>query len=179
MAALEVFPTELIELIMTSLELSDITSLRLTCRRIEDETSQQFGNAFRYKDVKLTTTALQKFVRITGQGRFGCLLRNCTLTGIASDEEITTDDVPEHGRLLTDAFRNLRHRSPSGGLNSLTLGLAGRVGGELVLPDDIRVRHGWRAIWDAAARTFRTTVTALEKSQPLPGSSHQRRSSDR
>lgn len=172
MSALEALPIELIEHIVTNLDFCDISSLRLTSRTIEDKASQfSFTTLFGRKDIGLTTTALQNFVGATGQGRLGCLLQDCTLTGIASFETTTPDDTAEHIRLLADAFRNLKHRSPRGGLVSLSLGLAVRVGteGELAPPGHQRVRRAWRTIWDAAIRTFRVTIAALGESQMSVG----------
>lgn len=172
MSLLEALQVEIVESIVSFLELRDIASLRLTCRTIEDKASNQsFASFFRDKDVKLTSPALQDFVLATGQGRLGCLLRHCTLTGVVSNKKATASEIDDHSRLLTDAFRNLKNRSPEGGLTSLTLAVAVDVGtdGRLVRPDDVRVRPAWRKVWDVAACTFRETITALQESQMSMG----------
>ncbi|ROW03040.1 hypothetical protein VMCG_05698 [Cytospora schulzeri] len=172
MAALEALPTELVENIVTNLGLCDIRSLRLTCRTMEAKASGlSFTTFFGHKNIQLTATALQNFVDVTGQCRLGCLLQDCTITGIASNETTTADETAEHIRLLADAFRNLKSRSPRGGLVSLTLGLVARVEaeGELMPLTDRRVSRAWHIVWDAAVRTFRVVMAALEKSQMSVG----------
>lgn len=172
MATLAALPIELVENIVTNLDLRDVSSLRLTCREIGNKASQlSFAALFVNQDVKLTTRALKDFVVITSQGQLGYLLQNLTLTGIASNEPTTPEETAEHVRLLAAAFRNLKQRSPRRGLVSLTLGLAARVGhrGQLAPPDDQRVKPAWRTVWDEAARTFRAVVAALGESQMSVG----------
>lgn len=174
MSPFENLHTELVELVVSFLELRDIASLRLTCRNIEGKASQQsFSTFFKDKNVILTSGSLQEFARITDEGRFGCLLQHCTLTGIVSTngDAIASDIIDEHSRLLAVAFRNLKQHSPGGGLASLALGVAAHVGSEgtLIQPDDVRVRSAWRFVWDTAARTFSIAMTALEESQVSVG----------
>ncbi|MCJ1386469.1 hypothetical protein MMC17_009595 [Xylographa soralifera] len=165
---LETLPIVLVEHIVTYLGLSDIASLRLTSRIMENKASQwSFTACFKHKDVELTTRTLQDMVRLTSQGRLGCLLQHCTLTGIVRNEASADDDGnPEHLRsLLVEAFRNLKRRSPKGVLASLRLRVAARVeraDGELSEPKDFR---DWRAVWGSALRTFDVTMAALSDSQ--------------
>jgi hypothetical protein len=110
-------------------------------------------------------------VRVTSQGRLGCLLQHCTITGIVRNETTAADEGTEHRRLLAKAFHNLKQCSPTGGLVSLCLRVAARIEGadrELTEPDDFR---SWRAVWDTALRTFNVTTAALNKSQ-LPVDDH-------
>lgn len=168
MSPLETLQIELLESIVSYLELCDVASLRLACRTIEDKASQQsFTSFFRDKNVKLSSPALQRFVQVTGHGRLGYLLRHCTITGVASSEKATSSEIDEHSRLLADAFCNLKNRSPEGGLTSLTLGVTVDVGnnGELVQPDDTRARPAWRTVWEATECTFHGSMKALQESQ--------------
>jgi hypothetical protein len=179
---LQALQIELIEYIVTFLELRDISSLRLTCRALEDKASQgSFTAFFKHKNVELTTRTLQDMVRVTNRGhRLGCFLQYCTITGIVRryDETTTTtlavaDEGPtEHHhlqRLLTQAFRNLKQQhGPKEGLASLCFRVAARIegaaDGELTTtePDEFR---SWRAVWEAARRTFNVTMAALNESQ--------------
>lgn len=178
---LQALQIELIECIVTFLELRDISSLRLTCRTLEDKASQgSFTKFFKHKNVELTTRTLQDMVRVTNPGRrLGCLLQHCTITGIArrDDEETTTLAIADEGptehhhlqRLLTEAFRNLKQQhSPKGGLASLCFRVAARIevaaDGELttIEPDEFR---SWRAVWEAARRAFDVAMAALIESQ--------------
>src|SRR5204863_948136 len=71
---LEALPIEMIENIVTRLELCDIGSLRLASGIIEIKASQgSFSALFKHKKVELTTMTLQDLVQVTGQGRWGCL----------------------------------------------------------------------------------------------------------
>lgn len=169
---LEALQIELIEHIVTFLELCDIASLRLTSGAMENKASQGSLTAlFKHKNVELTTKTLDEMVRVTSQGRLGCLLQHCTITGIVRNETAAADEGTEHVRLLAKAFRNLKQRSKKGGLGSLCLRVAARMegaDGELIEPDNFR---SWRAVWDVALRTFKVTMAALNESQ-LPVDEH-------
>ena len=80
---LKALSIELIEYIVTRLEFCNIVSLRLTSHIIEIKTFQGcFIAFFKHKKVELTATTLKVLVQVTGQGRRGCLLRHCIITGI-------------------------------------------------------------------------------------------------
>ena len=75
MSPLEALPIDLIENIMTCLELCNISSLRLVSHIIEIKASQEsFSALFKHKKVELTTMTLQDLVQVTGQDHWGCLL---------------------------------------------------------------------------------------------------------
>lgn len=170
---LEALPVELVGLIVTFLEPCDIASLRLTSRAVENKASQgSFTTLFKHKNVELTSRTLQEMVQMTSQGRLGCLLQHCTITGIVRNGTTATDDEgAEHLRLLTEAFCNLKQYSPKAGLSSLCLRVAARIegaDGKLIEPDSFR---SWKTVWDAALRTFNVTMAALNASQ-LPVGEH-------
>ncbi len=176
---LEALQIELVEYIVTFLELRDISSLRLTSGTLEDKASRgSFIAFFTHKNVELTTRTLQDMVRVTNPDRrLGCFLQHCTIKGIARREGEMTTAVADEGptehhrfqRLLTEAFRNLKQRyGPKKGLASLCFRVAARVegaaDGELSTtePDQFR---SWRAVWEAARRTFNVTMAALNESR--------------
>lgn len=198
-SSLQALPIELIECIVTLLELRDVSSLRLTCGTLEDKASQgSFIEYFKRKNVELTTRTLEDMVRVTNPGRrLGCFLQHCTITGIARGYHETTtrttsmtratramtlglaDKGPtEHHhlqRLLTEAFRNLKqHHGLKGGLASLcfrvTARIHGVVDGELTTTKPDKFRS-WRAVWEAARQTFNVAMAALYESQ-LPVDEH-------
>lgn len=172
MLRLEDLPIELVEHLVKLLELSDFASLRLTCRLIENKSSEQFAKFFKEKNIKLTSKSLNKFVRILNKNSLGCHLQHCVLTGIATTKECTAS-VANLSRLLAKAFQKLKQHSPDGGLTSLSLNIVARTnfkGEDLIRPDQVSINvSAWRAIWDAAASTFRTAMTALEASQMSVG----------
>ncbi|KAI9664772.1 MAG: hypothetical protein M1821_006220 [Bathelium mastoideum] len=171
--SLEALPIELIEHIVTFLELDDIASLRLTSRTIENDASQgSFTALFKHKNVELTMKTLQKMERVTSQGRLGCLLRHCTITGILRNKKAAAaaayKDI-EYSRVLAAAFGNLKRRT--GMIASLRLSLDTRgeiINGEPIHTDDFR---SWRTVWETALCTFHVTMDALNSSQ-LPVIEH-------
>lgn len=83
---LEALPIDLIEHIVTPLDLSGIASLRLTSRPVQSKAFRvSFTAFFKNKDVELTKSSPQAMVRSTSQGRLGCLLQHCTVIDIATD----------------------------------------------------------------------------------------------
>lgn len=168
----EALPIELIEYVVTFLELHDIASLRLTSRTLENKASHgSFISFFKYKNIELTTRALKELAQITSQGLPGCLLQHCTITGLVGNDTRAEDEDTESLDLLIQAFQNLKQHSPKGGLASLCLRVAARVkaaNGELIEPDNF---YSWRAVWDGALRTFSITIVALNQSQ-LPVNEH-------
>ncbi|KAK1764284.1 hypothetical protein QBC33DRAFT_613234 [Phialemonium atrogriseum] len=166
LSLLEALPIELVEPIVTRLEFSDIASLRLTSRTIEAKASNGcFDSFLKHKKIELTTKTLQLFVQATEQGRRGCLLRHCTITGIARSDTTAHADSTKHERLPGKAFGNLKRWSPESSLASLSLCVTARVEdskGGLVEPGEFR---SGREVWKATLRTFLVAMAALRESQ--------------
>ncbi|XDG01015.1 hypothetical protein ABKA04_000630 [Annulohypoxylon sp. FPYF3050] len=167
--SLETLPVELISHIVTLIDLRDIVSLRLTSRTVESKVSQQhFANYFHHKHVKMASGPLENMVHITSQGRLGCLLQHCTITGVVGIDISGTRIYNEHIRLLAEAFSNLKQRSPKGRLASLCLRVSVRNRDSTSESDSPSLRE---SIWATALRTFNVTMTALHASQ-LPVDEH-------
>ncbi|KAI1211402.1 uncharacterized protein F4807DRAFT_420288 [Annulohypoxylon truncatum] len=164
-SSLEALPIELVERIVTLLDLRDIASLRLTNRNIESKASQGYFTTFFYhKNIMLCTNTLENMVRVTSRGRLGCQLRYCTITGISGLYVATTLDLHDYARLLTEAFLNLKKFSPRGRLASLCLRVIARAqdsDGGLREPETF---HAWRDIWTTALHIFDVTMLALNES---------------
>ncbi|OAQ65884.1 hypothetical protein VFPPC_07518 [Pochonia chlamydosporia 170] len=168
MANLTALHTELIDHISTYLDVPDIASLRLTCRTMgRKATSSKFTALFKQKNIQLSTQALQRLVQVTSQGSLGCLLEDCSITGIAQLPQASlsqTDQTTELVQLLTTAFRNLKQHSPNGKITSIRLLVVAREQdaiGNLVEP---AVFRSWGAIWAAASHTFKVVMAALSNS---------------
>lgn len=173
---LETLTIELVELVVALLDRTDIAALRLTCRSIETKVSQgRFTTFFKQRNVPLETRALQDLADGTSQGHLTCRLQNCTLTGVlAFGEEIEeetgekteeTEENEEHTGLLTEAFCNIKQRSPAGRLAMVRLRLAVRLAnGTLAAPEDCGFRP-WQRVLDTAQRTFRVVMAALKTAQ--------------
>ncbi|KAJ9294733.1 hypothetical protein DTO271G3_6653 [Paecilomyces variotii] len=159
---------ELIDLVVAHLDCSDIAALRLTCHRVKTIVSQgRFTTFFKQRNVPLETRALQDLAVGTSQGHLICRLQDCTLTGVLDETENTEAAAEEdHRRLLTEAFCNIKQRSPAGCLATVRLRLVVRLAdGTLVAPEDCRHSGRWMRIWDTAQRTFRVVMAALKATQ--------------
>lgn len=90
--SLQDLPPELTERVVVLLPLSDISSLRLTNKRLALETAQKHLKAsFRTKRVQLTEERLRSFAAVTASGGLGCLLQDLTLVApVYNTLELTT-----------------------------------------------------------------------------------------
>lgn len=171
----ETLAFELVELVVAHLDCSDIAALRLTCHRVKTIVSQgRFTTFFKQRNVPLKTRALQDLADGTSQSHLICLLRDCTLTGVLEEETEETETEKteaaaeeDHRRLLTEAFCNIKQRSPAGCLATLRLRLVVRLAdGTLAAPGDCYFRFHVRVrIRDTAQRTFRVVMAALKATQ--------------
>lgn len=168
----ETLAIELVELIVAHLDCSDIAALRLTCHRVKIIVSQgRFTTFFKQRNVLLETRALQDLADGTSQGHLICRLRDCTFTGVLDETKNTDTEAAaeeDHRRLLTEAFCNIKQRSPAGCLATVRLRLVVRLAdGALAAPEDCRYAAGglWMRIWDTAQRTFRVVMAALKATQ--------------
>ncbi|KAI1441251.1 hypothetical protein F5Y02DRAFT_400283 [Annulohypoxylon stygium] len=168
-SSLETLPVELIGHIVTLIDLRDIVSLRLASRTVESKVSQQhLAKYFNYKHVEMAPAPLENLAYITSQGRLGCLLEHCTITGVAGSGMSRTRNDDEHIHLLARAFSNLKQRSPKGRLTSLSLRVDVRNRDSTSESDSPSLRE---SIWATALRTFNVTIAALHASQ-LPVDEH-------
>ncbi|CBF79112.1 predicted protein [Aspergillus nidulans FGSC A4] len=118
MACLEYLPNEIIETIVSLLELTDIRNLRLTSRGLALRSSgHHFKSHFRRKHVDITESTLRDFVQATKPGRLGRLVQYLVLVGShlptekqgleAEDEAKTRQDLEVLAQRRTD-YRVMR-----------------------------------------------------------------------
>jgi hypothetical protein len=168
----EALPVELVAEIVTLLDPRDILSLRLTSRTLESKLSQQLLNRFfAKKHVELARGPLEDMAYVTSKGHLGCLLQHCTITGVAGSNTIEETEFDEHVRLLTEAFINLKQRSPKGRLASLCLGVVVRSQPSEDGSPEPDISSSPKHVWATALRTFNITMAALQESQ-LPIDEH-------
>lgn len=165
---LEDLHVELVDHILRFLVTGDIASLRLTsCTMVKKATQPIFTSLFKRKEVLLSTESLEKMVGVTADGRLGCLLQHCTITGIAIATTLNTptpNTTTRDLQLLTQAFRNLKKYSPDGVLESICLRVTAREvdwRGKLVQPQTFKSQ---RTVWAAALETFDLVMEALRQS---------------
>ncbi|KAI0126154.1 hypothetical protein BJ170DRAFT_462377 [Xylariales sp. AK1849] len=157
-------PIELIEHIVVLLEPRDIGALRLTSRAIENKASKgSFATLFDHQIIRLEPDILRELGDLVSKGRLGCLLRNCTITGIIRAGPEATSDSSDLRTLLLELFRSLKERSPAGCLTSLSLELvAHRVEAQDTVTDPTQ---DWTAVWRSARSTFEVVMLALGEAQ--------------
>ncbi|GAD93143.1 hypothetical protein ATEG_03965 [Paecilomyces variotii No. 5] len=151
--SLETMSSGLLKLVVSYLDCPDIAALRLTCRNIKILVSQgRFTTFFKQHNILLETHILQA-------------LAPWKLEKTDEKTEKAKADAEEHTRLLTEAFRNIKQRSPLGHLTIMRLRVAIRSDdGALAAPEESRFGL-WPRIWDTAQHTFRRTMRALEAAQ--------------
>ncbi|KAF2167030.1 hypothetical protein M409DRAFT_54245 [Zasmidium cellare ATCC 36951] len=82
-AGLECLTSELFEMIVQRLDLSNVRNLRLVCRNVAFKATQDtYRQFFRVKHVDLTRPGLETFAQLTSSGGLGCLVEHLTLVGI-------------------------------------------------------------------------------------------------
>ncbi|KAK5690948.1 hypothetical protein LTR17_025818 [Elasticomyces elasticus] len=176
------FPNEVIENILSTLQLTDMWNLRLCSRGLAAKTIQpRFKAFYRSKTIPLQDTALENLSNVTRNSGLGCLVQNLTIVwqvedsgkvpakgkrrARSQDTSISTDEVLA---LLTVSFENIaaaanRDRP----LHSLKLAYSDirtkipRMGLKDTCNHTLR---RWRPIWQCAATIFHTIVSALETS---------------
>ncbi|EFX03886.1 f-box domain containing protein [Grosmannia clavigera kw1407] len=191
-ALLNSLPIELVDLIVSYLNVKDIASLRLSCRALNEKASYgRFTTFFRRKNIRLTTHDLERLVYVTSHGcRLACLLQECTVTGVLdrgrnaclpADDDVTlakSTVIKRHTELLTEAFGNIKkataprlltgggdgRKTPGSGFELLHLRVGVRYsGGVLIGVENCGV--DLRSVCDMAQRTFRIAMDALETTQ--------------
>ncbi|KAE8381548.1 hypothetical protein BDV26DRAFT_289397 [Aspergillus bertholletiae] len=148
-------PVEILEGLLSFLDLHDRGNLRLTSRAIANKTSFfSFKRNFHRKKIQLTEEYLQKFVLVTQKKWFGCHLQHLTVSDMPAGD---SQDISEQQAvtLLKQALVNLRTNSRHGHLESLTL----------TIDSEDHAETPWRSIWEAAAKLFRVSMAALGTSK--------------
>lgn len=160
-------PPELFDLVASHLDACDFASLRLASRILDDKVASQrrYADLFATAAILLDISELEDFVQVT-QGRMCHLLQHVTIAGMAQERVPVSHSVSaRHQQLLTDAFANIKTNSSNGGIATLCLKVTARAKGSegrLAQPPEF---GSWRAVWDAARFTFKTTMLALNQSQ--------------
>jgi hypothetical protein len=158
--------TELLEEIGTHLDVHDISSFRLTCRDIEEKASYgAFTHYFKTKNIDLDWPSLHAFTALTQHGGLVAHLQHCSISGIARNEDLSSEESSAYLELLTKAFRHLKQYSPSKALVSLSLRVS-------TLPraqwdesaGELDPRCQWRRVWTAVSQTYNLTTAALSHS---------------
>ncbi|EME38401.1 hypothetical protein DOTSEDRAFT_140560 [Dothistroma septosporum NZE10] len=185
---LEGCPNEIIEWIVTTLELKDIANLRCTSRSMKVKTTQdRFRRFFRSKSIRLDEAFLSSFVHHTQPGMLGCLVQELDIVGLVQNTERCGPDVLERlqsdlnaqqkakdvaavlsrsGRdieLLARAFKNLEGNG-RGPIRKLRLAI--KVNRDAAVSEFEPLEGGsFKLIWQKAAETLRTTLAALVRSE--------------
>ncbi|KAI0122364.1 hypothetical protein F4814DRAFT_408467 [Daldinia grandis] len=166
--SLEILPVELVAHIRAFLDPKDILNLRLTSGALANILSPHLLAEFFFsKNVELALEPLRNMAYMTGHGRAGSLLRDCTIVGVPGIDISYAPDSDGHLRLLTEAFINLKKYSSQRGLTTLRLSVGMHT---CYRESDDKIseqfaRPSRKVTWDTAQRTFDITMTALRESQ--------------
>ena len=177
-------PNEVIDNVLGTLQLADMCNLRLCSRDLAAKTVQpRFKSFYHSKSIRLQLTALERFANVTRGSGLGCLVRNLTIVGQVENY----GRVPSRGRhkarsqgdsvsadeelaLLAVGFGNIA-AAANGGRSILHLLKLAYSDGRAKIPgkgykdsytDTLR---RWRPIWQCAATTCQTVLSALETSR--------------
>lgn len=154
-ATLVTLPVELMENLVSFLNLRDRCNLRLTSRAISNKTSLiSFRHNFNRKKIQLTEEHLQAFVTVTQKEWLGCHLQHLTVTDVPVGDGQTIAEQ-RAVTLLQWALTHLRINTGHGLLESLTL----------TINTETNRRGSWKSIWEAAAKLFRVTMVGLGRSK--------------
>ncbi|KAK5695728.1 hypothetical protein LTR17_024452 [Elasticomyces elasticus] len=176
------FPDEIIENILSTLQLTDMCNLRLCSRALAAKTIQPRFKAFYHsKTIPLQDTALENFSNVTRNSGLGCLVQHITIVGQVED----SGKVPAKGKrktrsqgtsistgealaLLTVSFENIAAAANGDRpLHSLKLAysdIRSKIPGKGFKDTYDNTLRRWRPIWQCAATTFHTIMSALETS---------------
>lgn len=165
--SLESLPEELIELVVRSLELHSICSLRATSRSTAAKASQgHFKTYFRSKTISLTVKSLKAVKRILQPNGLGCLLETATIAGVIPSSAAEQDQAEPNAitHLLFQAFAALKNGSNDGRLRSLRLDVIEEVDnkGDAHAP---KRREAWEPRFEVGTSAFRATMLALQESE--------------
>lgn len=165
---LEDCPPEIIETLVSLLDLDDICRLRQTSRSLAAKSSQsRFKAFFRFKKVLLSEASLRAFREVTQSGRLGCLLQNLVLVGLTNNSAAISRSEAEESLdetlydLLSHAFRNMKANSKGRELLSLSLRVeVPQKEGEPRLPPSALPCDDWRLVWRSSACTCSIAMRA-------------------
>ncbi|KAJ3478908.1 hypothetical protein NLG97_g8455 [Lecanicillium saksenae] len=177
MVSPEILGLDLINYLSAHLTISDLGSLRLSSRALASQvsSSQYYVRHLKTRTVRFTVADLKNFSEATQEDGLCCWLEHLTLSCAAEMRPIGTKELARMRRLLILAFDNIYTRSKKNSIASLCLNVTpGRS--SVLFRFDRRERsfrrphergyHGtWRCVWDAAARLFTATVSALDTSK--------------
>ncbi|RAK93406.1 hypothetical protein BO79DRAFT_267520 [Aspergillus costaricaensis CBS 115574] len=124
----ESLPVELVEEVVSRLDLHDLCALRLTGRTVSSKSSNAtFRNYFLSKKLEIAEAPLENFALVTKPGRFGLWIQHLTLYAITKDDDTGGISLasPRVIELLAQGFLNIRDNSPHGGPLSITLKIIG------------------------------------------------------
>jgi hypothetical protein len=163
-------PPEAMELIVSSLETSDVKNLRLTCRTCAAMASGgQFRNLFTHKRLDFERGALEAFVQLTSSAGLPCLLQDLTIVGVcrlSPDGNIDSQSIGDESSLealLYSGFQNIRRHGKTGHIRKLSFKVEVRTHlGQTISPPEKMCK--WRSVWAKAALVTQSTMLPLSDS---------------
>nr|OQO18417.1 hypothetical protein B0A51_15127 [Rachicladosporium sp. CCFEE 5018] len=123
-ASLVTLPSELLEVVASTLDVNDLGGLRLTCRDVSVRISNgAYKSHFKSKRLLLTVDKLTRLEQAARQGDLVSLLERLTMVGplIANEDDLTEQRVDECASGLAAAWHALRRPTDKPRLQHLIL----------------------------------------------------------
>lgn len=160
---LDDLPLEIVDAILWHVAIPDISSLRLSCRALNDAlcSTSRLRHIFQHATVRLTQVDAERFARVTGTPGMWSLLEHCTIAGVAGEFTIDVDDNDRLEQTLAQAFRNVRQLGQLKALKSLSFTMtagAYDAKGHFVVA---KAYHDWHAVWETAPYVWHMVVGSL------------------
>ncbi|PYI28685.1 hypothetical protein BP00DRAFT_350420, partial [Aspergillus indologenus CBS 114.80] len=151
---METLPTELVDTIVSWLDLRDVCALRLTGRTISSHlsTAAILRRFFSSKRLEMTKAPLEQLVHFTQPGQVGLWLQRLTLYDCVERTEQSGANF-DATELLAQAFANIRDRPAS------------HRGDQLSLSISLEVDNFSTWDRDVTARVFHATISAIARTE--------------
>ncbi|KAK6429091.1 hypothetical protein LTR95_014761 [Oleoguttula sp. CCFEE 5521] len=169
---LTTLPPEVLELVASPLSLDDLRSLRLVNRDLAVAIAKgRYLNHFKSKRLLLTSDDLLHFQKGLRNGGPTYALEQLTLVGpvVASDAEISEDQIEQRAAALATAWQALNIHTPTCRLRHLALEVDTHPNYEwITVMAPVRrssypVPDNYQSVLRSARLTFRVTIQALER----------------
>ncbi|KAK4624572.1 hypothetical protein CLAFUW4_06446 [Fulvia fulva] len=162
---LDGLPLEVVEEIVTLLDLTDVCKFRLTSKELAAKASHgRFKTFFRHKEIDVDDLKkIESFMRMTQSGGLGCLLETLSLVRYDFPESRNVQGSSTIAA-FTDCFKNLEQHSRAKSLREIVLDIWAKDDtGERCAPN----RKHWRHIWLLAGALYRDAMAAVSESELL------------
>lgn len=165
--SLESCPGEVIELILSSLELKDIRNLRLASRSVSDKSwCGRFRRLCQSKHVDIAVTSLRAFTADLQSLSNLPQVEHLYLVGLSWKNKKPNHQREEKAEVFIEALKEMTKSGRDGRLKSLTLEVAvPRRNRTRSRPAELKGRTIPKRVWSCTVETWQLTLRGLAESQ--------------